>query len=907
MLSDLLGGVLSDLRYRLRAIFRRAAVERELAEELEMHLALETERHLRAGLAPDEARRRARLAFGGVERVKDESRDARGIGAVELVRRDLGHALRLARRQPGVAAVVALSLALGLGATITVFNLAFNILLAPLPLPRPEELVAVTRLDDDGGRDYAFTRAEYLALRETPGVASFAAYRGASQVSIVAGDAREFINLDLVDGELFPLLGLRALHGRLLTPEDDARRAPVVVLSERLARRLFAGGASSAVGRTVVLRGSEFTVVGVTPRSFLGVQHPGLFTAAVPQSADALLALPANGFSMQARDAYIVVGRRAVEHDVAAAALASTFRRCCADAVSPTGARGRRLGLLDIRGGLPNQKRDLRADSRAMLVMLFAGMALVLVVVCCNIAGLLLVRGAARQREIAVRMSLGASRRRVVGQLVLENVPAAVAGGAGGLLLAAWGTAAFIRQLPPDWDEIAELARFRTGAATLAFAGAATLACALAFAVYPALRATRFSSVVHALRGGLRASRTRAQGAIARGVVVAQMAVTVVLVTATALLAATLGNLSRADGGFATERVLLASLETRSTDYERSGVVPLIGEIGRRVRAIPGVRQSVMATQVPLYGGTNAFTRLGVPGAPPPPADNGRPPSARFVGVEPGYFAASGIRLLSGRDFAESDGATGEPVAIASAAFVREHFAGRDALGRSVSLGADSGLTIVRIVGVADDARYLDLRTPGPPMLYRPLAQLRGTWRIGQLWIRTEGDPMRAAPAVLRAIEGAAPGIQVRRVRDMATHRDAALAPERLAARLAAFVSVMALVLAAVGLYGVVAFGVQRRTTEIGVRLALGARAPAIIWLVARETVLLVGLGVLIGGALSFAATGAMASQLFGIGAHDPLVAGGSVLLLAVAALVSSALPARRAMRIEPRIALSAD
>jgi predicted permease len=538
-----------------------------------------------------------------------------------------------------------------------------------------------------------------------------------------------------------------------------------------------------------------------------------------------------------------------------------------------------------------------------MFAMLLSGIALILIVVCCNIASLLLVRSSARQREIAVRLSLGASRARLIRQLVLESVPLALAAGVLGLVVASWSTAALVRSLPSDLDELGDFVRFQYGAATLVFTLVVTLVCAIAFTVYPAMRATR-QQLAQALRLDARASRSQKQGNVARGAVVGQIAFTLVLVTAASLLAVSLGNLARVDGGFTTENIAVAGIEPRGTRYEQQGIVPVYRQILQNVSAVPGVQQLGIATMVPLFGGSNQWIEIDVPGQ-PRTSDGG--PWIRVVYMTPGYLGATGIRLLSGRDFSEMDGARGERVAIATEGFARKFVGGRDpgsALGRSFALTSDRVST--RIVGIAADAKYQDLKSVPEPMLYIPLEQAYGT-QGGQLVVRTNAGPSSVMRPIVNAIDAAAPGITVRRTRDMRSQRDEFMTLERLAARLALFVSAMALVLSAVGLYGVVAYSVARRTSEIGVRLALGARARSVLWLVARETVTLVAVGVGVGLPLSFAANGAMGSQLVGVGAHDPFAAIVSIALLATVGIVASMVPALRAAHVDPKIALSAD
>ena len=898
---------LAALRVRLRSLFRRSTVERELDEELRDHLERETERLVAGGMDPGDAREAARRRFGNVEYLKEESRDARGVRVLENALRDIGAGLRLTRKQPGFAAVVVLSLALGLGATTAVFNVTYNVLFATLAVPHPERLTSLRRTHGGDTND-RFSWNELRALRETPGIGVLSAVRTASQIPLGVGPVREYVNMHFVDGAFFSMLGLRPLHGRFISPDDDTARATVVVLAEWMAARLFPGD-SSVLGRTVNIRGVPFSVIGVAPRAYRGLEYPGQFTAAIPLSTVPLLAgvgdrpddrgLPLALVPRSDAPAYKIAGRLAVDRRAAAAALGVVFARCCA--VGP--AAGDRLQLIDIRRGIPGGKDDFRDQVGMVLEILLAGMGLVLVVVCGNIAGLLLVRGASRQREIAVRLSLGASRGRILRQLVWESLPLAVVGGLLGLFVALWATAGLIHSIP-EWGAYLDALRFRAAPPVFLFTGSVTLLCGFAFALYPALRATR-GNLAPTLRLDARVSRDRGQGAAARGIVVAQVALTVVLVTAASLLAVTLRNLARVDGGFATEHVLLLSLDARGTSYEVQGVAPLGAPILERLRALPGVRTAALASMMPLFGGSIGSVELDVPGI---AEQAGRRPSVRFDAVAPGYFATLGIPLQSGRDFTTADAARSEPVVIVSAAFARHYFGGRETLGRSfaATLRGDS-LTAVRIVGIAADAKYENLRSEPEALIYVPLTQTSENWSSLQIGLRVAGEATDAAPAVARAVEAAAPSLRIRRVSDVRTLLATATAMERLAARLAGFASGMALALSMMGLYGVVAYGVARRTRELGIRVALGAHAPAIVWLVVRDLVLCVGVGAAIGLPLAFATGGAIRSQLFGVTAHDPRVAGLAVLLLVVVVLLAGALPARRAVRIDPRIALSAE
>lgn len=901
---------LQVLALRLRSLFRRADVEHDLEDELQDHIARQTELNLAAGMAPAEARRAALVAFGGVEYHKEASRDARGVRLLEDTVRDVGYALRVIRKSPGFSLVVVLSLALGLGTTIAVFHLTWQVLFADLPLPRPSQLVSLQRISKDS-RDDSFSWAEYGVLSQA-GEVSLGAMRTASQIALAAGDTREYVNMHFVDGRFFAAIGLTPVAGRLISPDDDAGGAPVVVLSEPVAERLFADG-KPALGRTIAIRGVPFTVIGLTPRTFRGVEFPGQFAAAIPIGALPLLAqagarpddrgqtLGAGDDRRSDRRVFRIVGRLPGDGRSGRVALALAFQRCCAN--PPSGAE--RLEAIGIRHGILGGKDDFRGTLGHILTILLAGMGLVLVVVCCNIAGLLLVRTSARQREIAVRLSLGASKRRLVRQLVLESMPLALLGGALGLLMARVLVVALVSAIP-EWDAYLELMRFRLDPALVAFALAMTLVCGIACAVFPALQGSR-QKLGAALRLDARASRSLAQGKVARGVVVAQMGVTVVLVAAASLLTLTLRNLSRSPIGLSEERLLLVTLETRGTAWEQRGIMPVHEDVLREVRATAGVGEVGMATMLPLYGGTHSYLEFAPPGSSARPQQR---PGAELIAVAPGYFHATGIPLLAGREFSDADREDRPAVVIVSKAFVDRYLGGmaRVSIGRAIGLALrDDSLASAVIVGVAGDAKYANLRENPEPLLYFPLKQLEWPQATMQLAIRTKGAPGDARAAVTQAIERAAPGVRVRRTSDMELQRRQAGAVERLAAELGSFVSAMALVLAIVGLYGVVAFSVARRTSELGIRMALGARSRAIVWLVLRETLGFAALGVLLGLPLSYAANSALAMQLFGVGPHDPMMMLSAVLLLLAAALLAGTIPARRAAAIDPRIALAAD
>jgi predicted permease len=892
---------------RLRSLVWRNDVECELDEELRYHIDQETERLIASGMSANDARLAARRSFGNVGYLKEESRDARSVRVVDNIARDLSYAARLARRQPIFAAVVVLSLSLGLGAATAVFNLTYNVLFARLAVPRPAELSMLRRTSGDD-RDVNFSREELRAIHAIPNLGTFAAIRGASQIAVQLDRTREYVNMQFVDGGFFPMLGITAARGRLLTPNDDEEQLPVAVLSAAFAERL-APGDSMLVGKTILIREAPFTVVGITPPAYRGIDFPGPFTVVIPLSTVPQLdrvsrraddhGLPMSADPSGRLRSFRIVGRLTLDRSAAAAAILNTLNQCCARGPTATN----RIDILDISRGYTSPKDEFRGEIGSVLMILLAGMGLLVVVICCNVASLLVVRSSARAREIAVRLSLGASRARLVSQLVIETLPLALLGGIGGVVMAAWATSLLVHNIP-EWGTYFDVVAFRPRLSILLFTGTATLLSALGFAVYPALRATR-GGLAESLRLDSRLSRTKGQGMVARGVVVAQVAFAVVLVTAASLMAITLRNLRHVDGGFTVDGILLVSIETRGTSYEQRGSAPIHQHILDAIRAVSGVREVAGTTLMPMYGGAVGYLAANVPGYVP---RGNEEPSALYIGTTPGYFAAAGIPIRSGRDFGIEESANGAPTMIVSRAFVKRYFAGVDPIGRSmrIRLNGDS-VPMVRVVGVAEDAKYFDLRSGFEPVAYLPFVQTRERWSGLQFTIRTKLDPASLAPAVTRAIEAAAPGVRVGRVSDMHARVDLAVSVQRLAAQLASFAGAMVLALCAVGLYGVVSYSVARRTSELGVRMALGAGARAIMWLVVRETANVVGVGVMLGLALSFAANSVMSSQLFGVGAHDPLVMAFAVALFTAVALLACAVPARRAARIDPCIALSAD
>ena len=890
--------LLDAFRHRLRPLFRRRDFEREMDEEFRHHLELGAQEFPDG----DDPAARARARFGSPAYYKEETRRMTPLGWLDALGQDLRYALRNLRRAPAFTTVAVLSLAIGIGANSAIFSLIYALLLQPLPVSHPEQLVEVRHTGRDLPND-AFSYHEYQALRRSPGFTGLTAFAGAADVAIVAGGVRRSVGVDAVGGDFFPTVGLRPLRGRLIAPEDERAQAPVVVISDALWAQLF-DRASAAIGSTVTMGASAFTVIGVAPRSFQGLGYAGSFDTAIPLSALPLVGGPpvetdsANAAGLQ------IVGRLADPGAAPAVAgmMDAVYRSCCverqaAGAAGSAGASG--VGLLSIERGIPLWKFDAHAMFGSLLFALLGGAAIVLLAACANIGTLLLARAAARERELAVRLSLGASRRRLAAQLLVESGVLAAIGGAAGLVLADWALRVIARRLPgPVVDRVG----LPLTGAVLGFTAAVALAAVLLFGAVPAWRATR-TNLVAPLKAGGRPSAARRAGWLDRGLVVAQVAVALVLVNGAGLFVATLRNLRAVNAGFATERVVSTEFDARGTPYESEDLVLVADRVMARAARIPGVRSAALALAVPVFGGRRIGETIAVAGYAP-----GRDESMEgwFDPVSPGFFSTLGIALRAGRDFSPDDRATTQRVAIVTEAFVHQYLQGRNPLETTVRSVSEADTIAMQVVGVVGDARYADLRQPAPPMIYVPLAQF-GHTPVLTLSVRTGGDDRAVSPALRNAVRAEAPGLRDDGPETIEASMSDALNREILAAQLATLFGAVALILAAIGLYGVVSYRVAQRTREIGVRMALGAAPPSVVWMVLKQALALVTIGVLVGAPLAFGGGQAIAAQLFGLAGRSPFFVLGAGALLMGVAVAASALPARRAARVDPLIALRAE
>jgi predicted permease len=806
---------------------------------------------------------------------------------------DAQFALRLMRSAPGFAAVAVLSLAIGIGANTAIFSVANALLLRPLPgLADPGRLVDIGRTQRGGGFDTT-SYLNYRDIRERTRTLSgvHAARIEPMPMSLGGPDGAERIYGTIVSANYFDVLGTRPYAGRLLQDEDDREgSSPVAVIGHALWQRRF-GGDHGLIGGTIPLNGHAFTIVGVAPPGFRGttVMEPELWApisaraAAAPRiGADIVNERHANWMVMGGRLAPgVALGQANAELGAIGAALAREYPQSNRD-----------IGFRATRAAVIPGRIDVVAGFVGILMAL-AG--LVLLAACANVTGMLLARGAARQREIAVRVAIGAGRGRLVRQLLTEATLLFAAAGVIGILLARWLTGLLVAllpqlplpialDLPMDWR-------------VLGFAAAVSLAASVLSGLAPALQASR-ADVVPALKSeglsGARRSRLR------HAFVVAQITVSLVLIVAAGLLLRALDRATNVDPGFDQTGVDVVSLDLSLAGYTEANSPAFVRDAIARAEALPQVAMATAAVDLPLDGGRMGFGSVRAPGVQPPPGRNAFPTDWNVV--EPGFFEALKMPLVRGRDFTADDTASSLPVAIVNEALARAIWPGEDPIGKQLDVsGAREGRLLVTVVGLASDARLLWLNEPAEGYIYVPLAQ-RPVQRLSLL-VRTRegGSVLNELRSLVRSMN---PNLPVTEAMPLAQITAVSLIPQRVAASVAGTLGVVALLLAAVGVFGVTSYAVSRRTREIGIRMALGASRAAVRRLVLRQAVVLTATGVAAGLAIAAAASRLLESLLFGVSGLDPLTFAAACALFAAVTLAASYAPARRAMRIEPVEAL---
>ncbi len=888
-----------------RNLFHKARKEQDLTEEIDAYLEMLIEQKINEGLNPEDARRAALIELGGREQVKEKVRDARAGYYLETLWQDLRYGLQTLRRNPGFTAVATLSLALGIGANTAIFSLMDAALFKMLPVKNPEQLFFLERegvrkdFKEGSGLPYAF----FERLRDQREVvAEVCAIDGFRQrINIVVDGKAEVAYAQVVSGGYFSTLGVNALLGRTITGDDDKIPGahPVIVISYNYWQRRFAGD-PAIVGKSVAVNGHPFTIIGVTPPDFFGVtvgESPDIWTP-VMMNAQIYPGQSVENYFNNPVETVLARLKPEVTEQQASAALTNLLQRSLAPDGGANLSPRRRQALLNQRVALKPASKglsELRKKFSEPLRILMAVVGLILLIACANIANLLLARATARRKEIAVRLALGAVRLRLIRQLLTESMLRAVAGGALGLLFALWG-GDFLLTLVRSGRNFVFL-NLTLDARVLGFTAVASLLAGILFGLAPACRATRVD-LTPALKDGARSSQGGSRLGLGKSLVVVQVALSLLLLIGAGLFARSLGKLKGLDAGINRENVLLVSTDPELIGYQGRQIADLYQRMLERIKTIPGVRYASLSTGGQLSAG-GALCGAFVQGR--DPRRENIAPVCGHVGPE--YIETAGMTILRGRGFTAQDDEDTPLVAVVNETFVRIYFGDEDPIGKRFGRGPDETGRI-EIVGVVKDAKYDSLREPAPRAYYMSYRQESFAWRAMTFQIRTAADPTSVIAAVRQAAREIDANLPLYNIKTLATQVDESLAQERLIGSVSGFFGLLALLLAAVGLYGIMAYAVNQRTHEIGVRMALGAQRGEVLRMVLRQGMKLVLIGAGLGLAVSFAATRIIANQLFGVTPTDPVTFIVAPVLLLAVAFAACFAPARRATKVDPLVAL---
>jgi predicted permease len=898
---------------RMRALFRRESVLRDIEEELRVHVEMETETNIEKGMPPDEARAAALKSFGALVRNTELGYDIRGGGWLETLWQDLRYGVRVLLKAPGFTAVAALTLALGIGVNTAIFTL-FDIFLRPLPVKDPDTVVT---LDWGASERRWFSYPDYAYFRDNAQSFSGLVARGPEQILLNGRDESEEsrrVNAEMVSDNFFPTLGVGAILGRTFTPEENsaAGKQPVVVLSHHFWQSHF-GGDPNIIGQTLRFQGKPFTVIGVMARGFAGI-------GVDPQTYDMWLPLmmrPEVGSSSGAnvdffgsRDTrwLMLTGRlkpgRTMEEARAEMKLLSGQLSSAYPQLDPKKSAQEKIVRVTPAARLPVDARGFWP----MMGVVLCATGLVLLIACSNIANLLLARAAVRGKEIGMRLCLGASRGRVIRHLLTESLLLAGIGGVVGLLLAWWSAgfivAAALSRARDDKVAAAAL-NLNPDARIVAFTLLLSLFSAIAFGLAPALRTTRLDLVATIKDEGAALGHLIGRSRLRNGLVIAQVAICLTLLMVAGLLLRGLIRAVTMDPGFETKNVLLLDLNLGNSGYTQARAEQFKRDLSARLAVMPGV-QSVAPGGSPMWDGN--YTTITTP------ANGGmagrRYDDVPYLKVSHNYFETISLRIVRGRGFTEEETRAGAAVAVVSESTARNLWPGADPLGKELRMESKAKssqpgaveLSTVQVIGVARDVYSFRRMGEIPPLkFFTPATE--GLSDPGL--VRTAGDARKIKPPVMAAIRELDPSL----IPDLETLEETIARSPRVrgtdvVSLLATVLGLLALFLATIGIYGVMSYAVGQRTREIGIRMALGARSRDVMKLVIRQGMRLVLIGVAIGMAASLAVSRLLKSFLFGLSATDPMAFGIIPLLLAAIALIACYVPARRATKVDPLVAL---
>ena len=874
-----LRGWVARLTASLRALTGSRRADDEMREELAAHLAMHIDDNLRRGMSPTEARRAALLAAGGLTAAAESAREQRGVPMIDNLLSDLRYSVRTLRARPGYTAAVVLTLALGIGANSAMFTIVNAVLFRPLPYADPDRIVSIST--NSKGEDHGVVDdVNYAAWRDNAKSVVLSISVGTDGVLTTDAGAQEIPGVE-ASTNYFSVYAVRPLIGRTFTAEEDRPGAPnVVVLHESLWRRQY-GGSDSILGKSLTIDGKPHTVIGVLPASFTTTRHAQYWVPYRMAEPDRRPMTPQH--PSISTFYYFVYGRLrdGATIEAARAELATISGRI--EATREVEWRGITPVVMTL-----HERRY--GDRRKPLLLLFSAVGILLAIACANLANLSLARAAGRQREMAVRVALGAGRGRLARALLCESTILALGGAAVGLIIAK-GTVRYIVHLSPV--SVANVENVGINGAVLAFTLAVAMVTGLLFGLAPAVTAARadINSVLSS--GGARTTGNGFHNAIRRFLVVAQLATALVLITAAGLVTRSLVRVASIDPGFQAEHLGELHLSLPRSRYTAERATQLFDQLLARVRSLPGVTGAALVDGAPLGG--LAFTLNSVDSV-------GKRSETDVVAAGADYFSVIGATLVQGRGFDSTDRASSEPVIVVNEILARRLFPNGDAVGRTISFHKDKA----RVIGVVKNILQRELERVPSAVAYIPRTQSDESVYT-TLMIRTAGPPGSIAPSVAGVLKSLDPSLTPVSTKVMSDVVDAAIAPRQFTFILVGSFAVIAGILAVLGLYGVLANFVADRTREIGIRVALGADSQRVIGLVLGQGAVLAVVGVLVGLGGSVVAVRAVRSLLYNTSVYDPWTFTTGAALLVVVCLVASYLPARRASRVDPVIALRAE
>ncbi|HUJ50120.1 MAG TPA: ABC transporter permease [Bryobacteraceae bacterium] len=879
--------MLTDLLFRIRALFRAQAVDRELDEELRFHLEHQVLKYVDSGLTREQAERRARMEFGGLAQVKQECRDARGINLLETLFRDLRYGLRTLRQSPAFTSVAMITLALGIGATTAIFSVVYTVLLRPLPYQNPALLVVLNETTPKVGL-VSVSYPNFLDWRAQSRAFIQMALVHNDEFNLAGIDQPEDISGSAVSPNFLGMLGMRPVLGRDFdASEEKPGVQPVVLLSYHLWKSHF-GGDRNAVGRTITLNGRGSTIIGVLPADYLSIEKADVIEPMGVWATNN----PAASNRAERGDS-VVIGRLAP---------GTTFNQARAEMQSIAARLAQAYPASNDQFGVAMQpiREVFAGQTRPAILALFGAVVFVLLIACGNVANLFLMRSTSRTKEIAVRMAVGASRTRIVVQMLLESFLLAVSSGLLGVALAAGGIQGIVRLIPLHTQTASDIS---LNGAVLLFAASLVVLSAFVFGLSPALHSAKADVQAELKESGKNTTVTIAQNRWRDILVMAQISLALILLVGAGLMMKSLYRLVAVDPGFQPDHVLTMELGLRTAQYEkRAAILNFWQQVLERVQPLPGVEAAALGTGVPLAD-EHSRADITVEGMALPKPGGFPHPDVHIVSAA--YLRTLGIPLLRGRAFTDADHENAPMVAIINAMLAERFFHGQNPIGKRIMFGrfsADVPPKWITIVGIAADTKMYGLSNPARLEVYVPLGQLVASQM--NLLVKSRTEPATLTAAIRIAIASLDRNQPVNGITSMEQLVRDSVSTQRTTLILLVLFSALALLLAAIGVYGVISYSAAQRTHEIGIRMALGAGSREVVRMVIVHGARIAAAGILIGLIASLGLMRLLANQLFSVSVTDPPTFIAMAVVLAFTSLLACYIPARRTVRVDPMIAL---